>query len=176
VDEEGRTMIPGLWSAGEAASTGLHGANRLGSNSLLEGAVFGLRAGRGASSTALTQPNNFTAVPLVSEWPHSEAEDEELNLVDLGNSLTALMWRNVGIRRDADGLKDAREQIDFWDRYVSAREFYDPRGWELQNLLLTGRMMTAAAASRTESRGVHFRSDFAETDKDQAAHIQIISE
>ena len=165
-----------MWAAGEATSSGLHGANRLGSNSLLEGLVFGLRAGKGASQAAAVQPDNFSALPLVSDWPKSEhKEEDELNLVDLRNSLTSLMWRNVGIQRDAERLKAAADQVNFWDRYVSAREFFDPQGWELQNMLLVARQVIAAATERTESRGVHFRSDHPQTDPQQAEHIAIVS-
>jgi len=174
VDQYGRTSLPGLWAAGEATSTGLHGANRLGSNSLLEGLVFGLRAGQGASRLAMEQPDNFVALPLASDWPHADVVDEELNLVDLRNSLTSLMWRNVGIHRDEKGLKEATRKIEFWDRYVSTREFDKPHGWELQNLLLVSRLMVTAAMARTESRGVHNRSDFPETDPEQAQHIPIV--
>ncbi len=175
VDDCGRTTVPGLWGAGEVTSSGLHGANRLGSNSLLEGLVFGLHAGRGASELAFNQPDNFTALPLVSDWPHADRDDEELNLVDLGNSLNSLMWRNVGIQRNADELKIANDQVEFWDRYVSTREFHEPRGWELQNLLLVAQLMVAAATERTESRGVHSRSDYPETDASQAEHIAIVA-
>ncbi|MCH7689148.1 MAG: L-aspartate oxidase, partial [Planctomycetes bacterium] len=69
IDAEGRTTLPGLWAAGEATSSGLHGANRLGSNSLLEGLVYGLRTGKGASQAAADMPDNFHALPLVSDWP-----------------------------------------------------------------------------------------------------------
>jgi len=176
VDHDGGTTLPGLWAAGEVTSSGLHGANRLASNSLLEGLVFGLRAGRGASRRALDQPDNFTALPLSAEFTDAEHEDDELNIPDLRNSLTSLMWRNVGIRRDASGLEQAASQVNFWDRYVSVREFSDPRGWELQNMLLAARVMIAAADDRTESRGVHYRSDYPETDPHQAGHISIVAE
>jgi L-aspartate oxidase len=175
IDAEGRTTLPGLWAAGEATSSGLHGANRLGSNSLLEGLVYGLRTGKGASHAAADIPDNFHALPLVSDWPKSEHEDDDLNLVDLRNSLTSLMWRNVGIQRTADGLEAAADQVSFWDRYVSAREFFDPQGWELQNMLLVARLVIAAAIKRTESRGVHYRNDFPKTDSQQAEHISIVS-
>jgi len=171
IDDCGRTTLAGLWAVGEVSASGLHGANRLGSNSLLEGLVFGLRAGQEASRLAMDQSDDFNVVPLVSDWSEPEGDDEELNLVDLGNSLNSLMWRNVGIQRNADGLKDAAERVDFWDRYVSTREFFEPRGWEFQNLLLVSRLMIASAATRTESRGVHFRSDFPKTDPQQAQHI-----
>ncbi|MEX0715062.1 MAG: L-aspartate oxidase [Planctomycetaceae bacterium] len=172
IDEAGRTTLPGLWAAGEVTSSGLHGANRLGSNSLLEGLVFGLRAGTGAAEEARAHPDDFTALPVAAEWPEHRA-DEDLNLTDIGNSLMSLMWRQVGIRRDAAGLAEAARQVDFWDRYVSNREFARPEGWELQNMLLLARLMILAADARRESRGVHFRSDFPETDPKQARHIPI---
>ncbi|MCH8829292.1 MAG: L-aspartate oxidase [Planctomycetes bacterium] len=175
VDSAGRTSLPGLLAAGESTSTGLHGANRLGSNSLLEGLVFGLRAGRVASQQAAEQPDDFSAVPLVSAGDDGETVDDELNLADIRNALTSLMWRNVGIQRDAAGLKDAGERVEFWDRYVSTREFTDPAGWELQNLLLVARMVIASAVERTESRGVHYRTDFPETDPSRANHVAVIA-
>lgn len=172
VDPDGRTSLPGLWAAGEASSSGLHGANRLGSNSLLEGLVFGRRAGLGSAAVARSMPDSFTAVALESDWTGpAEQSEEQLNLSDIRNALTSLMWRNVGIQRDADGLKEAADQVNFWDRYVSQREFNRPEGWELQNMLLVARMMIAAAAARTESRGVHTRSDFPDTSPAQAEHI-----
>ncbi|MGH7199188.1 MAG: L-aspartate oxidase [Planctomycetaceae bacterium] len=173
VDADGRTTLPGLWAAGEASSSGLHGANRLASNSLLEGLVFGLRAGRCASELANEQADNFTALPLVSDWQSVTPQDDGLNLEDVRNSLTSLMWRNVGIQRHADDLREAAEQVEFWDRYVSQREFTTPPGWELQNLLLVARLVIAAARERKETRGVHCRSDFPETDPQQAEHVTI---
>lgn len=173
IDVDGRTTVPGLWAAGEVSSSGLHGANRLASNSLLEGLVYGLRCGRGASELALAQPDSFSAIPLRAEWVHDVKDDHDLNLTDLTNSLQSLMGRHVGITRNAAGLKDATTQIDFWDRYVSTREFSQLKGWELQNLLLVARLMAASATARIESRGVHFRDDFPETDPKQAQHISI---
>jgi L-aspartate oxidase len=170
IDEDGRSTVPGLWAAGEVSSSGLHGANRLASNSLVEGLVFGLRAGAGASGLAAKQPDTFTAIPLKSAWP-DRPQDDGLDLEDLRNSLTSLMGRNVGIERDAEGLKSAADQVSFWDRYVSDREFSDPRGWELQNMLLVAKLLIASAMARKESRGVHFRSDFPETDPKQDEHI-----
>jgi L-aspartate oxidase len=85
------------------------------------------------------------------------------------------MWRNVGIRRDAEGLASAASQVEFWDRYVSAREFNSVEGWELQNMLLVARLMIESAQQRRESRGVHYRSDFPESDDAQAEHISIVA-
>jgi L-aspartate oxidase len=175
VDAEGRTTLEGLLAAGEVASSGLHGANRLASNSLLEGLVFGRRCGMLAAQEAAAMPDSFTAVPLKSDWRHSHPEEERLDLTDLRNSLGAEMWRNVGIQRDAQGLESALKQVEFWNRYVAAKEFDTLRGWELQNMLLVARLMIASALARRESRGTHFRKDFPHTDPRFAGHIVIQS-
>ncbi|QDT36772.1 L-aspartate oxidase [Stratiformator vulcanicus] len=176
VDELGASSLPGLWAAGEVASTGLHGANRLASNSLLEGLVYGRRCGAAASEHALATPDRFSMPPLVAEWPASDdQDDEDIDLDDVRNSLMSLMWRHVGISRNAEGLEDARVQVDFWDRYISSREFQKPRGWELQNMLLVARLMIASAMARQESRGVHFRSDFPEPREDQLDHVSLLA-
>jgi L-aspartate oxidase len=173
VDSEGRTTVAGLWAAGEVTSSGLHGANRLASNSLLEGLVFGRRAGRGAADNAAALPDSYAALPLSSDWPRAERPDDELNLVDLRNSLGSEMWRDVGIQRDRAGLESAERQVEFWNRYVAAREFAEPQGWELQNMLLVSRLMIAGALTRSESRGTHFRRDFPTSDPAQAGHVTI---
>jgi L-aspartate oxidase len=174
IDQQGRTTLPGLWAAGEVSSSGLHGANRLGSNSLLEGLVFGLRAGTGASELARAQPDSFSPIPLHSAWPE-RPQDDSLDLEDLRHSLTNLMGRSVGIERNAEDLKSAADQVNFWESYVSDREFADPRGWELQNMLLVARLVIAAAAARRESRGVHYRGDFPQTDPQQNQHIALVA-
>ena len=74
------------------------------------------------------------------------------------------MWRNVGVRRDAEGLHEAVENIDHWCRYVLARQFADPSGWELQNMLCVARLMIQAALEREETRGCHVRTDFPQRD------------
>ncbi|MFN0050809.1 MAG: L-aspartate oxidase [Planctomycetales bacterium] len=174
IDSDGRTTVPGLWAAGEVTSSGLHGANRLASNSLLEGLVFGRRAGRLASDVAATLEDSYAALPLVSDWPLTDHDrDDELNLIDLRNALGSEMWRDVGIHRDQSGLESAERQVDFWTRYVAAREFLEPRGWELQNMLLVARLIIAGALARTESRGTHFRRDFPHPDPAQARHVTI---
>jgi L-aspartate oxidase len=157
VDREGRTTIERLWAAGEVSSSGLHGANRLASNSLLEGLVYGAHAGRGASAAALRQTDSFQVIPL--ENPPVETPSEPLDLGDIRNSLKSLMWRAVGVRRNGTQLADAQETIERWCGYVLARQFSDPTGWELQNMLTVARLMVESALERTESRGVHLRSD-----------------
>lgn len=87
-----------------------------------------------------------------------------LDLVDIRNSLTSLMWRDVGVRRSADGMSQAVEMIDRWCRYVLVRQFNEPHGWELQNMLTAARIIVNSALARTESRGVHLRTDFPEID------------
>jgi L-aspartate oxidase len=74
------------------------------------------------------------------------------------------MWRNAGVRRDAAGLTEARDTIESWCRYVLGRQFSDPSGWQLQNMLTVARLMIKAALAREETRGVHLRTDFPHTD------------
>jgi L-aspartate oxidase len=158
VDLEGRTTLPGLWAAGEVTSSGLHGANRLASNSLLEALVYGAHAGEGASRAAEEMHDSFRAPEV--ENPRVETASEPLNMADIRNSLKSLMWRDVGVRREAEGLIDARESIEHWSRYVQVRQFAEPSGWELQNMLCIARLMIDAALKREESRGSHMRTDF----------------
>jgi L-aspartate oxidase len=157
VDAEGRTTLPGLWAAGEVTSSGLHGANRLASNSLLEGLVFGASCGRGAADAARHMPDAFEVPPLRADFQPDNTG--HLDVADLTNSLRSLMVRYMGITRNQEGLLEAEKTVAFWCRYVLRREFHGRAGWELQNLLTVARLMNWSALQRTESRGVHFRSD-----------------
>src|SRR4029453_1667422 len=114
VDLEGRTTLNGLWAAGEVTSSGLHGANRLASNSLLEGLVYGKLAGAGASAAAAKVPDSFHVLPL-ENLPNDDG-NEPLDIADIRNSLKALMWRACGVRRDAARLEEAADDIDRWCR------------------------------------------------------------
>ncbi len=165
VDQEGRTTLPGLWAAGEVSSSGLHGANRLASNSLLEGLVYGAHAGQGAAQSVAEMTDNFQAIPLQN--PIINQPSEILDLGDIRNSLKSLMGRNMGVQRTAGDLEEASETIDRWRQYVLHRQFSEPRGWELQNLLTVARVMVAAALLREESRGVHLRADYPQIDDEQ---------
>lgn len=169
VDGEGRTTVPGLWAAGEVGCTGLHGANRLASNSLLEALVFGSHAGEGASAAASQIGDSFS-VPRIDNSAIKSAL-EPLDLADIRNSLKSLMWRNCGVHRDAPGLAEAAENIDHWCRYVLPRQFSNPIGWELQNMLCLSRLVVEAAAKRAESRGSHFRTDFPNPDPGWDRHL-----
>jgi L-aspartate oxidase len=158
VDCDGRTTLPGLWAAGEVTSSGLHGANRLASNSLIEGLVFGARCGRLAAQVARRQKSPLSPRPLRWNKPLPDNQDQ-LDIADLTASLRSLMVRKMGIIRDARRLREAQQDVDFWCRYVLNQEFPSRPGWELQNLLIVARLMIDAALRRDESRGTHFRSD-----------------
>jgi L-aspartate oxidase len=159
-DADGRTTLPNLWAAGEVTSSGLHGANRLASNSLIEGLVFGAKCGRGAGAAAEGMKTTLAALPLRHAVDDPIAEP--LDVADVTNSLRALMVRKLGIVRDRSRMDEATRDVDFWCRYVLAREFRDRAGWELQNLLTVARLMLDGAIERDESRGTHFRSDYPE--------------
>jgi len=177
VDLVGRSNLEGLLACGEVSSTGLHGANRLGSNSLLEGLVYGRLAGRRIVEE-LTRPGRASAARETHERVRSDVSRStrgELNLPDVQSSLRSLMWRNVGIVRQAEDLAEADALIEFWQSYVLDKVFDQPAGWELQNMLTLGRLMAHAAHLRTETRGVHYRADYPERD-DQRWQKHILME
>jgi len=164
-DLRARTGLGRLYACGECACSGLHGANRLGSNSLLEGLVLGSRAGHDAGRAAAEAPGDVQPRHIHSQLPPGHAD--QLDLRDISNALKSLTWRRVGIERSEDGLTEAEETVDFWSSYVMVKEFHFRGGWELQNMLTLAKIIAVAAHQRQESRGVHFRSDFPETDDEQ---------
>lgn len=176
-DVSARTSIDNLYACGEIASTGLHGANRLGSNSLLEGLVFGQIAGQVVSEHTRLWRAGAAQInhPLIKyQIPHSDRT--RLDTEDVRNSLRALMWRNVGITRSDTPMVEAQEIIRFWQRYVMDKAFDAPEGWECQNMLTVSLLMAQAAQQRCESRGTHFRRDFPDIDdKNFKEHIEITS-
>lgn len=164
----GRSSLKGLYAVGEAGCSGLHGANRLGSNSLLEGLAFGARAGADAARAAREEVITF---PKTLEHKVSASTRTELDITDVKSSLRSVMWRNVGIERAGQRLEETREIIAFWSRYVMDKTFDASvsresavAGWELQNMLTVCSLITAAAYTRTESRGAHFRLDYPQRD------------
>ncbi|GAB4144691.1 MAG: L-aspartate oxidase [Planctomycetota bacterium] len=170
-DRDGRTSLPALFACGETASTGLHGANRLASNSLLEGAVLGARTGRTASIEASSSrtklPRTMPATPLPEQAPHILRDD-------LLYSLKSLMWRQAGLRRDEVGLQDALARIAFWNHYLMRAPVADTRSCELANILAVAALVTKAALTRRESRGTHFRNDHPERlDSEWCRHIYL---
>ena len=154
-DLHGATGVPGLYACGEVACNGLHGANRLASNSLLEGLVFGRRAGVAAATADAPPRANMRVVSDIRP-----SDKGELDLVDVRSSLRSAMWRNVGIVRTGNRLADALDMIHFWCRYSLDKIFDDPAGWEIQNMLSCAALVTTAARARQESRGTHTRADF----------------
>lgn len=167
-DAMGRSSLAGLYAIGEAGCSGLHGANRLGSNSLLEGLAFGARAGTDAAQAAKDDTIKF---PTALEAHVAPSTKTELDVADVKSSLRSVMWRNVGIERTGEHLTETREIIAFWSRYVMDKTF-DPSktgaaaiaGWELQNMLTVCHLIATAALTRTESRGAHYRMDYPNRD------------
>jgi len=166
-DIQARTSLPGLLACGEASCSGLHGANRLASNSLLEGLVMGKIAGESALDD-LRNGNGVRPARIQNENPTSPKT--MLDLADIKQSLRALMWRNVGIIRNGDRLAETVEIIDFWSKFILDKTFDSPTGWEVQNMLLLAHTVGAAANTRNESRGVHFRDDAKTTENKKPPH------
>ncbi|MEO5820100.1 MAG: L-aspartate oxidase [Vicinamibacteraceae bacterium] len=157
-DLDGRTSVPGLFAAGEVACTGVHGANRLASNSLLEGLVFGRRAGQAMVETAAgTWPARFSA-RLVAPRPiagpaASAAPDVE--------EVRGRMWTQVGLIRDHAGLAAAVAAFDAdWQWLAAQAPVSTVEQARLASLIMVGGLMARAALRREESRGGHYRSDF----------------
>ncbi len=171
VNKRGETNLENLYACGECACSGLHGANRLASNSLLEGLVFGEIVGEEAGSTLQKTYYPRKRIPYGDIYPGGS--HLSLDLQDVKMSLKSLMSRNVGIIRDEESLQEAEERIRFWCGYIMRREFFYPEGWELQNLLTVARLIVTAAKIRKESRGVHYRSDYPEEKEEWRKHIVI---
>jgi L-aspartate oxidase len=172
VDLSGRTTLAGLWGAGEVTSSGLHGANRLASNSLLEGLVYGSRAAEDIVAALDREGHRPLEVPPTSGPSRSDGH-ARIDVSDVRESLRALLWRRMGITRDAAGLAEAADRVDRWSRYILPLEFDDPGGWTLQNMLVVARLMISAAKTRRESRGVHYRRDFPRPDPALNHHIAL---
>ena len=175
-DLEGRSNVPGLYAVGEVSCTGLHGANRLASNSLIEGIVMGEAAGAAAAemhkpeaaANAWNVAPRTIPTPVVSTIPDSD--HGELDMADVRSSIRSTMWRNVGLDRAGPHLHDVCDMFDFWGRYTLDKVFDVPQGWELQNMLLAGALVARSAAWRVESRGCHRRRDAVEPVSAMAVH------
>lgn len=168
-DRWGRTAIPGLYAAGEVACTGVHGANRLASNSLLEGLVFGGRCGEAMLEDALEQPSAKLPSPQVENWP---TDKDKVWLEKTKSAMRDLMLRRVGIERCGTTIEEARE----WLKRLRADTnlLVPDRQWlELRNMALVGDIIASFAIRRTESRGAHFRTDFPNKDDRNWRHHQI---
>lgn len=153
VDASGRSTLPGLWACGEVASTGVHGANRLASNSLLEALVFGARVADDLAGSPPRLAPRVAPAEVIWREPGSAAGGGESGARD---AVRRLMWERVGLERERRGLETALEEIERIGRRLSVRPS------ETRNILTLGSVVTAAALAREESRGSHFRSDFPE--------------
>lgn len=148
------TDVPNLYAIGETSCTGLHGANRLASNSLLEGLVMGAIAGKQAANRARGVNSPTTPANVISSiQPSTHAE---LDLTDVRSSLRSTMWYNAGISRTRTKLADACDMFDLWGRYTLDKVFETPDGWEVQNLLFTARLIARASLNRPTSVGTHW--------------------
>jgi L-aspartate oxidase len=149
----GETNIKGLFACGETACTGVHGANRLASNSLLEVLVF--------SKRIMERTKGEVAPSLQATRDAFSLEEKAPKIVPPRLSLTALqalLWNKVGIVREGKGLEEAIDTLIAWQRELE--EPTDRPSYELRDMLLVGRLIAEAALLREESRGAHFRSDF----------------
>ena len=160
VDEWGRSSIEGLWACGETSATGVHGANRLASNSLLEALVYGSRVATDIEKARLRASEASLKAPPESLWSEQPARradraDETQAISDLRN----VMYSNVGLVRSAASLREALARI------AELSSVYGNAPGELRNLLVVGRLIAQAALDRPESRGSHYRSDYPEPDE-----------
>jgi L-aspartate oxidase len=150
-----RASLPGLYAAGEAACTGVHGANRLASNSLLEGLVFGARAARGMAEESAPAKLDGVRTNVVS---HACGGNDESDIEALRLETQRLMWSNVGIVRDAERLGEAVRRLR---EILAALPAPDSRRRvEARNIAESGLAIALSALARLESRGGHYRSDY----------------
>lgn len=163
VDEYSQTDISGLYAIGETSYTGLHGANRMASNSLLECFVYGMSAAQHIQS----QFNPEVSLPAVPEWDDSQVTDADEDVVILQNwdELRQTMWNYVGIVRTSKRLKRALHRIEMLKREIT--EYYEDYQVsknliELRNLVLVSEMIVRCAMERKESRGLHYTLDYLE--------------
>ena len=166
-DLHGAASLKGLYAAGEVANTGVHGANRLASNSLLEGLVFGARAAsamidqRREFKPPLSRPAPKPVAGRASPGPElnaREAEVARLSAQEAVNEVRSILWNKVGIIRNGKDLCDALQRLDsllLVRPTIASRQFCEAR-----NILDVGRVITQSALAREESRGAHYRSDF----------------
>jgi len=163
-DADGRTSLAGLYAAGEVACTGVHGANRLASNSLLEGLVFGARAAAAMVGTPAAAPLKSNR-RMAARWRDSTSTASSRILT--AQEIRDVMWRDAGLFRNADGLADAVQRLDAsYERGLTTLRTGRPGAsfWRDFNLASVARLIARAALGRQESRGAHYREDFPSRD------------
>jgi len=165
IDLNCRTNLPGLLAVGECACAGVHGANRLASNSILEGLVFALRATQVASDPPSLTAELMTEAARLPQPPVSYAPPT------LAGQLQQLMGQDVSLERNADSLHSASEALAGWSKQVGSAPLTSREEIETANLLLVARLVVAAALAREESRGAHYRTDFPEASERWRRHL-----
>ncbi len=168
VNSWGESNIPGLFAAGETACTGVHGANRLASNSLLESVVFSKRIVNRTETAAPLRPASKPSPKTICSCLPEREILSKLPSLNLPN-LQSLMWDKVGIIRSGKSLKEAANILATWETCLPQPG--DRPSYELNNLVLCARLVTEAALLRQESRGAHFRTDFPQTSPKWQRHI-----
>jgi L-aspartate oxidase len=161
---EGETGIHGLYACGEAACTGVHGANRLASNSLLEGIVFGQRIVDHAEEIMYRRKVSVEEIyrDFDQRWVYSTLQPE-ITAAEAKKQLQDEMWQDVGIIRNEEGLKRAHQKIEYLYNHLAPGEDLLPY-LEIINMLTVAHVIVQAAIWRKESRGGHFRSDYSKRD------------
>ncbi len=163
---EGRTSIKGLYAIGETASTGLHGANRLASNSLLECVVSAYELSDYLSFTNLIPPKKIdsTIMKIIDVYSRPVNEDFMYNIESLKQQLNEVMWNNAGIIRSEKSLSEARLRVKkFKENFKRNRKCISLAEYEYRNMLITANLIIETALERKESRGAHSRSDYRQT-------------
>src|SRR4030043_242833 len=167
VNTWGETNITGLFAAGETACTGVHGANRLASNSLLEVVVFSKRIIERTREITATTP---TTVSGQTNCYHLQQRKKLRTAIKLNlTNLQSLLWDKVGIVRSGEGLSKATDILATWEGLLPQPT--DRPSYEMNNMVLNARLMAEAALLREESRGAHFRTDFPKPSPDWQKHI-----
>ena len=171
---EGKTSINGLFAIGEVASTGLHGANRLASNSLLECVVCANELTDYLSFINLEPPKKIdTDIMKIIDLYNKPINDIEYNIAELKLQLKDIMWKHAGILRSEESLKEAIKLIkNMSDNFKRNRKCTDIEEYEYRNMLTIAKIITESAILRKESRGAHSRSDYTQTDTN-AKHTTI---
>ena len=165
----GETTVPGLFTCGETACTGVHGANRLASNSLLEVLIFGKRLIQKTKSI-LENQEEMSGIPTSGGSSLAKHSSRDTNDIPLSfSAIQNLMWEQVGMIRTGHDLGKASHTLASWEMDL-ANEI-GAQNQELRNVILTARLMAEAALQRTESRGAHTRSDFDSTANEWEKHI-----
>ncbi len=178
-DLSGRTTVPGLYAAGEVACTGVHGANRLASNSLLEGLVFGARAAEtmlqesaSVRESALALRNMTSQDEKFLNGLPNENQSEPENLAEVRQLLRRRMWQYAGLLRDETGLRQMQAELRAMLTKLPAATTRE--GAELRNLHTVAELITASALARKESRGAHARTDFPRRIPGIALHSRMV--